>query len=309
MGRLNFSILLLMLLTGLNKVSANGTTTASITNNSNSDSSNENNKTVKRSFDFPTIFYPGPDNRFITMAPMPKLPITILESTIHKNKLDEELISHQLIVLAPNTTTRPDVNLQKKAFPAEKLNSLPAESFNDFVAPAQHREQIRHDRRRPRPTHDRRVNIHTGGQHFTDASPSHHQAAAIKFIPLPTTFRPINPFIQERPNKESQLSAFAARTNRNQRRRKPFIPAKFESQIPRQPFKKIPNHREFNVGQPQNGFHCPVNQMGYFADVQSACQKFYVCHNNRRFTFKCPSGTRFSQSHLVCDWERRVKCS
>ncbi|XP_065211312.1 putative mediator of RNA polymerase II transcription subunit 12 [Planococcus citri] len=48
---------------------------------------------------------------------------------------------------------------------------------------------------------------------------------------------------------------------------------------------------------------------GYFADVTSRCQVFYICNGDGAGEpMLCPNGTLFSQELLVCDWWYNVDC-
>nr|XP_045611035.1 flocculation protein FLO11-like [Procambarus clarkii] len=60
---------------------------------------------------------------------------------------------------------------------------------------------------------------------------------------------------------------------------------------------------------PVTVFNCRDRQHGYYADVDTACQVFHVCHADGRMdSFLCPNGTIFQQQQLVCDWWYNVDC-
>ncbi|CAD0204895.1 unnamed protein product [Chrysodeixis includens] len=60
---------------------------------------------------------------------------------------------------------------------------------------------------------------------------------------------------------------------------------------------------------PQTSFNCKSQQLpGYYADVESRCQVFHVCSNNRTYDFLCPNGTIFSQEDFVCVWWNQFTC-
>jgi len=59
-----------------------------------------------------------------------------------------------------------------------------------------------------------------------------------------------------------------------------------------------------------HSFDCKGKGPGLYADVNSNCKRFLMCHENGRMgSFRCPSGTLFNQSTQICDWKKRVKCS
>jgi len=56
-------------------------------------------------------------------------------------------------------------------------------------------------------------------------------------------------------------------------------------------------------------FECQHKSEGLHPDIQSGCQRFYMCHENGRSgRFSCPVGTLFSHQLGVCDWARKVDC-
>lgn len=56
-------------------------------------------------------------------------------------------------------------------------------------------------------------------------------------------------------------------------------------------------------------FECQHKSEGLHPDIQSGCQRFYMCHENGRSgRFTCPVGTLFSQQLGVCDWAKKVDC-
>ncbi|KAL4713010.1 hypothetical protein ACJJTC_014644 [Scirpophaga incertulas] len=61
---------------------------------------------------------------------------------------------------------------------------------------------------------------------------------------------------------------------------------------------------------PKTNFRCDAQQYpGYYADVETRCQVFYVCANNRTYSFLCPNGTIFSQEVFVCVWWNQFDCN
>lgn len=61
---------------------------------------------------------------------------------------------------------------------------------------------------------------------------------------------------------------------------------------------------------PETTFSCKQQQYpGYYADVETRCQIFHVCANNRTYDFICPNGTIFHQTYLVCVWWNQFDCN
>ncbi|XP_074033593.1 uncharacterized protein [Leptinotarsa decemlineata] len=61
---------------------------------------------------------------------------------------------------------------------------------------------------------------------------------------------------------------------------------------------------------PETSFKCDQQQYpGYYADVETRCQVFHVCSNNRTYDFLCPNGTIFHQEYLVCVWWNQFDCN
>lgn len=60
---------------------------------------------------------------------------------------------------------------------------------------------------------------------------------------------------------------------------------------------------------PHTSFSCN-NQAypGYYSDVETRCQVFHVCANNKTYDFICPNGTIFSQEVFVCVWWNEFDC-
>jgi len=57
------------------------------------------------------------------------------------------------------------------------------------------------------------------------------------------------------------------------------------------------------------GVRCEDGKDGLHADIQSGCQKFYMCHSGKQSgKFSCPGGTKFSEELAVCDWGGKVDC-
>lgn len=60
---------------------------------------------------------------------------------------------------------------------------------------------------------------------------------------------------------------------------------------------------------PDTSFSCQQQPYpGYYADVETRCQIFHVCANNRTYDFICPNGTIFHQAYLVCVWWNQFDC-
>ena len=60
---------------------------------------------------------------------------------------------------------------------------------------------------------------------------------------------------------------------------------------------------------PRTGFSCSGRLPGYYADVRSGCQAFYICQSDGRMNgFLCPNATLFSQQLLTCDYWNNVDC-
>jgi len=61
---------------------------------------------------------------------------------------------------------------------------------------------------------------------------------------------------------------------------------------------------------PLTKFNCRDQQSGgYYADVETRCQVFHVCHDYRKSSFLCPNGTVFDQQNFVCNWYFNVNCA
>ncbi|XP_069690691.1 uncharacterized protein [Periplaneta americana] len=60
---------------------------------------------------------------------------------------------------------------------------------------------------------------------------------------------------------------------------------------------------------PKTNFACVKGHGGYFADISTRCQVFFVCSDDGRGEpMLCPNGTLFNQDFLVCDWWFNVAC-
>ncbi|XP_037080334.1 nascent polypeptide-associated complex subunit alpha, muscle-specific form-like [Pollicipes pollicipes] len=59
---------------------------------------------------------------------------------------------------------------------------------------------------------------------------------------------------------------------------------------------------------PKTSFSCDVHGPGYYADMETRCQVFHICHANIMDSFICPEGTVFNQKVFVCDWWFNVNC-
>nr|XP_022921092.1 uncharacterized protein LOC111429412 [Onthophagus taurus] len=86
----------------------------------------------------------------------------------------------------------------------------------------------------------------------------------------------------------------------------------------KQDFSKIPgkpgvDYPIFHVAPPTH-FSChnvPAHP-GMYADVETGCQVYHVCHDGREgekgATFLCTNGTIFNQAEFTCDWWYNVNC-
>ncbi|XP_013784478.1 serine/threonine-protein phosphatase 1 regulatory subunit 10-like [Limulus polyphemus] len=61
---------------------------------------------------------------------------------------------------------------------------------------------------------------------------------------------------------------------------------------------------------PKTNFKCSDQSYipGYYADVETNCQVYHVCHQGRMESQFCPPGTVFNQEILACDFENSVEC-
>ncbi|XP_043233351.1 secreted protein C-like [Amphibalanus amphitrite] len=59
---------------------------------------------------------------------------------------------------------------------------------------------------------------------------------------------------------------------------------------------------------PKTSFSCDQFGPGYYADLETDCQAFHVCHTDKVDSFICPPGTVFNQKVFVCDWWYNVDC-
>ena len=63
------------------------------------------------------------------------------------------------------------------------------------------------------------------------------------------------------------------------------------------------------VRPPRTKFSCrKMDYGGMFADPETKCQGYHVCHNRRMDTFLCPTGTLFNQAIMACDFWYNVNC-
>ncbi|KAF7268817.1 hypothetical protein GWI33_018164 [Rhynchophorus ferrugineus] len=61
---------------------------------------------------------------------------------------------------------------------------------------------------------------------------------------------------------------------------------------------------------PETSFRCEQQEFpGYYADVETRCQVFHICSNNKTFDFLCPNGTIFHQEYFVCVWWNQFDCN
>ncbi|XP_045476147.1 U-scoloptoxin(01)-Cw1a-like [Harmonia axyridis] len=59
---------------------------------------------------------------------------------------------------------------------------------------------------------------------------------------------------------------------------------------------------------PPTGFTCKGRSPGYYADVNSGCQAYYMCQPNVAASFLCTNGTLFNEQFQVCDQFYNVRC-
>ncbi|KAJ9576880.1 hypothetical protein L9F63_006551 [Diploptera punctata] len=115
----------------------------------------------------------------------------------------------------------------------------------------------------------------------------------------------------DREDEYDELQLTAAETayyRRRQLTQRPY--ALFENtdsgSIPGVPGKDYPIYNR----PPKTNFVCIRGQGGYFADVSTRCQVFFVCsEDGRGEPMMCPNGTLFNQDYLVCDWWYNVACA
>ncbi|XP_066152173.1 putative uncharacterized protein DDB_G0286901 isoform X2 [Euwallacea fornicatus] len=61
---------------------------------------------------------------------------------------------------------------------------------------------------------------------------------------------------------------------------------------------------------PETSFSCEQQEYpGYYADIETRCQVFHICVNNKTYDFLCPNGTIFHQEYLVCVWWNLFDCT
>ncbi|VEN36481.1 unnamed protein product [Callosobruchus maculatus] len=60
---------------------------------------------------------------------------------------------------------------------------------------------------------------------------------------------------------------------------------------------------------PRTSFSCKGIESGYYADLETDCQVFHICEEERKISFLCPNGTIFQQSELICEWWFKVNCT
>ncbi|XP_066254311.1 uncharacterized protein [Euwallacea similis] len=61
---------------------------------------------------------------------------------------------------------------------------------------------------------------------------------------------------------------------------------------------------------PETSFSCEQQEYpGYYADIETRCQVFHICANNKTYDFLCPNGTIFHQEYLVCVWWNLFDCT
>nr|CAD7404948.1 unnamed protein product [Timema cristinae] len=77
------------------------------------------------------------------------------------------------------------------------------------------------------------------------------------------------------------------------------------SAIPGQPGVDYPIYSEV----PLTSFRCDNQRFpGYYGDVETQCQAFHICSNNKTYDFLCPNGTVFHQQYFVCVWWDQFDC-
>nr|XP_023022761.1 uncharacterized protein LOC111511002 isoform X1 [Leptinotarsa decemlineata]XP_023022762.1 uncharacterized protein LOC111511002 isoform X1 [Leptinotarsa decemlineata] len=60
---------------------------------------------------------------------------------------------------------------------------------------------------------------------------------------------------------------------------------------------------------PKTIFSCRGLESGYYADLDTDCQVFHICEEEKKISFLCPNGTIFQQSDLICEWWFKVDCT
>ncbi|XP_072398066.1 uncharacterized protein [Diabrotica undecimpunctata] len=60
---------------------------------------------------------------------------------------------------------------------------------------------------------------------------------------------------------------------------------------------------------PRTTFSCKGLESGYYADLDTECQVFHICEEEKKISFLCPNGTIFQQTDLICEWWFKVNCS
>ncbi|CAH1953396.1 unnamed protein product [Acanthoscelides obtectus] len=60
---------------------------------------------------------------------------------------------------------------------------------------------------------------------------------------------------------------------------------------------------------PRTSFSCKGIGSGYYADLETDCQVFHICEEEKKISFLCPNGTIFQQSELICEWWFKVNCT
>lgn len=79
------------------------------------------------------------------------------------------------------------------------------------------------------------------------------------------------------------------------------------SKIPGKPgidyplYHKVP-HTQFDCK------HVPATP-GMYANVETGCQAYHVCHEGHDASFLCTNGTIFNQKEFTCDWWYNVNCA
>lgn len=61
---------------------------------------------------------------------------------------------------------------------------------------------------------------------------------------------------------------------------------------------------------PNTSFRCEdqIFEGGLYADVETKCQVYHVCHDGRKDSFICGKGTIFNQQILACDYWYSADC-
>ncbi|KAG8184390.1 hypothetical protein JTE90_004562 [Oedothorax gibbosus] len=85
------------------------------------------------------------------------------------------------------------------------------------------------------------------------------------------------------------------------------VPVMHTGEISGTPGVEFPDYKDI----PASSFNCTeyASVPGFYADMETGCQVFHVCYENKKASFLCPVGTVFNQAVLSCDFWHRSNCS